>query len=236
MPDWLIAYLSTLQGGIVRSLAGELRAGGIGTAGLAFALGSLHALTPGHGKTALAAYFLGREAPIRKGLRVALLAALLHVLSGFAVFLATRLVVGQAPSMFGRGSPTFTAFGYGLIIIAGLVMIVQSLRPGHVHADDAHALTAGIGLLPCPLTISVLGFAWAQGSMLMVGLVLASLALGITATIGSVALLAILVRNRAGNMLADRLPVLDCWSRAAQGAAGALIVAIGLFTLWPLLH
>jgi hypothetical protein len=50
MLDWLIANLSTLQGGIVRSLAAELRAGGIGTAVLAFSLGALHALTPGHGK------------------------------------------------------------------------------------------------------------------------------------------------------------------------------------------
>ena len=41
------------------------------------------------------------------------------------------------------------------------------------HHDGVHALTAGVGLLPCPLTISVLGFAWTQGSAVMVGLVLA---------------------------------------------------------------
>jgi ABC-type nickel/cobalt efflux system permease component RcnA len=64
MLDWLMTYLASLQGGIVRSLAAELRAGGLGTAMLAFALGALHALTPGHGKAALAAYFLGREAPL----------------------------------------------------------------------------------------------------------------------------------------------------------------------------
>ena len=135
----------------------------LGTAVLAFSLGALHALTPGHGKAALAAYFLGQEARVAKGLRVALSAALLHVLSGFAVFLALRFLVGQSPNFLGRGSPGFTAIGYCLIILAGAIMLVQSLRPRSGH-DGAHALTAGVGLLPCPLTISVLGFAWAQSS------------------------------------------------------------------------
>jgi ABC-type nickel/cobalt efflux system permease component RcnA len=87
MPDWLITYLGPLQGNIVRTLAAEIRARGLGTAWLAFGLGALHALTPGHGKAALAAYFLGREARIGKGVRIAVVAALLHVLSGFAAFL-----------------------------------------------------------------------------------------------------------------------------------------------------
>ena len=55
MPDWF-GYLASLQGGVVRSLATELRAGGINTAALAFALGALHALTPGHGKAARIGY------------------------------------------------------------------------------------------------------------------------------------------------------------------------------------
>lgn len=85
MADWF-GYLAALQGEIVRSLAAELRSGGLTTAALAFALGALHALTPGHGKAALATYFLGTEARLAKGVAVALWAALLHVLSGFVVF------------------------------------------------------------------------------------------------------------------------------------------------------
>ena len=231
MPDWLIVYLGSLQGGIVRTLTVELRAGSVGTIALAFSLGALHALTPGHGKAALAAYFLGRQARIAKGLRMALTAALLHVLSGFAAFLVLRYVIEQVPSMTGRGLPTVTAFGYGLIIIAGVVMLYQSVRPVHAHHDGGRALTTGIGLLPCPLTISVLGFAWIQGSVLMVGLVLVSLALGISLTIGTVALLAILTRNALGATLAARLPSFERHARFVQGIAGALIVVIGLYTV-----
>lgn len=230
MPDWLIAGLGQIQGGIVRTLGAELRTGGIGAMGLAFALGALHALTPGHGKAALAAYFLGRDARIAKGLRVALTAALLHVLSGLALFLVLRFIVGQMPSTFGRNSPTFTAIGYGLIILAGAIMVVQSLRVGSSH-DGAHTLTAGIGLLPCPLTISVLGFAWTQSSLGMVLVVLVSLALGISLTIGLVTLAAIIGRRVLGVALASYLPLFERWSRIVQAAAGVLIVAIGVATL-----
>jgi len=231
MLEWLMAYLGSLQGDIVRNLAAELRAGGIGTAILAFSLGALHALTPGHGKAALAAYFLGQEARLAKGLRIALSAALLHVLSGLAVFLVLRFIVGQSPSFLGRGSPTFTAVGYGLIVLAGAIMLAQSLRSASTTHDGAHALTAGIGLLPCPLTISVLGFAWAQSSAAMVGLVLLSLALGISLTIGIVAVLAIFARSTMGTALAHRLPRLERGARILQGSAAVAIIALGMYTL-----
>jgi ABC-type nickel/cobalt efflux system permease component RcnA len=231
MPDWLIVWLGHVQGGIARTLAAELRAGGLGTIWLAFSLGALHALTPGHGKAALAAYFLGREARLAKGLQVALTAALLHVSSGFAIFLVLSLVVGQAASMLGRSSPAFTVFGYGLIIFAGLIMTAQSLRAHHSHRYGTHALTAGIGLLPCPLTISVLGFAWTQSSSLMVALVLVSLALGISLTIGLVAILSIVGRRTVGAALMGYLPTIDRWSRMVQGISGVLIMAIGIVTV-----
>ncbi len=231
MPDWLMYWLGQVQGGLVRDLAHDIRTGSLATLWIAVSLGALHALTPGHGKAAMTAYFLGREADIGKGLRVALFAALLHVASGFGLFVVLNLIAGQAPSVLGRGSPAITALGYGLIVIAGLVMIGQSVRPHTVHGDGAHTLTAGMGLLPCPLTISVLGFAWTQASLAMIGLVVVSLTLGIALTIGAVALGAIAGRRLLGAAAHVYMPGLVRWSRVIQGAAGVLIVAIGLSTL-----
>lgn len=231
MWDAFLSTIGQMQSGIMRTLAAELRAGGVGAVMFAFALGALHALTPGHGKAALTAYFLGREARIGTGLRVALSAALLHVLSGFAAFLVLRFVLGQAPSISGRGSPGFTAFGYGLIILAGAMMLYQSFHPARHDHDGSRALIAGMGLLPCPLTISVLGFAWLQSSGAMVGLMLVSLSLGISATIGLVAVAAILGRATMGRALAAYLPQFERGARIVQGAAGAVIVAIGVYTL-----
>ena len=67
MPEWLIVYLGSLQAGVMRGLAAEFVPAALAPLHLAFTLGAVHALTPGHGKAALAAYFLGREARIGKG-------------------------------------------------------------------------------------------------------------------------------------------------------------------------
>jgi ABC-type nickel/cobalt efflux system permease component RcnA len=236
MPDWIISVLSSWQRTLVSGLAAELRAGGLPTAALAFALGALHALTPGHGKTALAAYFLGQKARFATGIRMALAASLLHVVMGALAFLILRFVVGQMPLMTGRGSPFFAITGYGLILLAGAVMLIQSLRsspaPAHAHA---HVLTFGIGLLPCPLTITVLGFAWAQGTGPMVMVVLIALAAGIAFTIGTVALLAILLHRSLGQAFSHRLERFERWARILQGVAGAVIVVIGGYSIWAAL-
>lgn len=235
MPDWLIVWLGQMQGGIVRTLAAELRAGGLGAAWLAFGLGALHALTPGHGKAALAAFLVGRDAHVGKGVRIALAAAFMHVLTGLAIFIVLQVIVGQVPSIGGRGSPAFALAGYALLAAAGMIMLVQSLRPMRDAHGGERAITAGIGLLPCPLTISVLGFAWAQSTPMQVALVLVSLALGIALTIGLVAVTAILARRVSGVAFAAWLPSLDRWGRIVQGLGGAVIVGLGALAIGRLI-
>ena len=230
VPDWIILALSGLQRSAVVGLAAELRAGGLFTAVLAFGLGALHALTPGHGKAALAAFFLAREARIATGIRVALAAAFLHVVMGFLAFLVLRLIMSQMPVMTSRGSPIFTLVGYGLILIAGAIMIFQSVRPS-TGEGHPHVLTAGIGMLPCPLTITVLGFAWAQGAGPMVAVVVLALAAGIAFTIGTVALLAIFGRRLLGQILVDRISSLERFAHILQGVAGMVIVVVAAYAL-----
>lgn len=225
-----MAFLSGLQRSAVGGLAAELRAGGMFTAVLAFALGALHALTPGHGKAALAAYFLAEEARLATGLRVTLTASFLHVLTGAAVFLALRFAVSQTPLMTGRGSPFFAVTGYALILLAGALMVLQSLRRKPVSAHP-NVLAVGIGLLPCPLTISVLGFTWAQGSLAMVVFVLIALAAGIAFTIGAVALLAITARRSLGGAFAPSLSGFEHGARRVQGIAGAAIMVIAAYSI-----
>jgi nickel/cobalt exporter len=231
VPDWLISALSGLQRSAVVGLAAELRSGGFFTAVLAFGLGALHALTPGHGKAALAAYFLGREAKLATGIRVAVAAAFLHVVMGFLAFLILRLMVSQLPVMTTRGSPIFLLVGYGLILLAGAMMIFQSVWPTPSEGHP-HVLTAGIGMLPCPLTITVLGFAWAQGAGPMVAVVLVSLAAGIAFTIGTVALLAIIGRRLLGHAMARRMSSFERGARMLQGVAGTAIVIAAAYALW----
>ncbi len=231
MVDTFIMWLSQSQGAIVRALAAELRGAGSGAIGLAVALGFLHALTPGHGKAALAAYFLGHEARLWKGVRIALLGAFLHVIMGLAVFLVFKFIIGQLPTMFGRSSPSFAVLGYSLIVVAGAIMLVQSIRPAQSKTHGDRAITAGIGILPCPLTISVLGFAWSQGSAVMIALMVASLAFGIAMTIGLVAIAAITARRLVGAMLVSSVPRIEHWTRWTQRVAGVAIIGIGAYMI-----
>lgn len=65
----------------------------------------------------------------------------------------------------------------------------------------------------------------------MVGLVLVSLALGISFTIGAVVVFAIVARRGLGAVFAQRMSDMERGARIVQGAAGALVVAIGVYTL-----
>jgi hypothetical protein len=96
---------------------------------------------------------------------------------------------------------------------------------GPVHA----ALTTGIGLLPCPLTISVLGFVWAQSPAVMVGLVLLSLALGISLTSHS-------RPQHRGHSPHARLPQLERRVRILQAAAAVCIIALGTYAMAALVR
>ena len=58
-----------------------------------------------------------------------------------------------------------------------------------------------------------------------------ALAFGIAATIGIVAVFAILTRATMGAALAHQLPQLERGSRILQGIAAVAIIAIGLYTL-----
>lgn len=65
----------------------------------------------------------------------------------------------------------------------------------------------------------------------MVGLVLLSLALGISLTIGAVALLAILARSTAGAALASRVPQFERGARIAQALPAVAIIVLGAYTI-----
>jgi uncharacterized membrane protein YdcZ (DUF606 family) len=81
----------------------------------------------------------------------------------------------------------------------------------------------------------VLGFAWAQGTGPMAMVVLVALAAGIAFTIGTVALLAILLHRSLGQAFSHRLERFERWARILQGVAGAIIVAIGGYSIWAIL-
>lgn len=204
---------------------------------VAVALGLVHALTPGHGKAVVFSYFLGQSARPITGLRVAAGAALTH--GTIAVMLV--LVAGRVISPLGRptGAGAWLEATAGLIVAAiGALYVVLSvrglLRPtGHTHAAEGSRpfLAIAMGLLPCPLTIIVVGSAVNRGATLAGITLAAGISLGSAVTIGCFGLLGIGLR-RGGLALIDgnihRVLKGLAW---LELATSLLILALGLLTV-----
>ncbi len=234
--DWLNPLWVTItayQREVMTALTSVLRGGpGVQLVVFAMLLGALHAWTPGHGKMALAAFLSGSQTRLARGLGVALTASTMHVVSGAAAFLVLHLLMQKASAITSRGTPGFVTLGYAIIAAAGLLMILQAWRGSASAQHGSYMIAAGIGLLPCPLTVMVLGFALAQGSLASAIVILIALALGIALTIGVVAAGAILLRDALRTLLARWSAQLATAGRALQTACGALVLA---FALWGLL-
>ena len=158
---------------------------------VAISLGLVHALTPGHGKSVIFSYFLGQRASVLDGMRIAAIAALTH--GTIAVLLV--LLMGRVLSPLGRptGPAAWLEIIAGVIVAAVggryVVRAVRDLRRGRGHHDQYVSasrpfLAVAMGLLPCPLTIIVVGAAVAQGATAG-GIVLAgAISVGAAVTIG----------------------------------------------------
>src|SRR5918994_4086376 len=111
LPDSTRALLD-LQRQIQQSLAHEFRAARESSSALrslvlmsmAFAFGAVHAVTPGHGKSVVASYFLGQGAAPRRGLTMSAKVIATHVLSAIILVLAATFLVdvsfGARPADF----------------------------------------------------------------------------------------------------------------------------------------
>lgn len=177
---------------------------------VAVGLGLVHALTPGHGKAVIFSHFLGQPGNILASLRVASLAALTHGATAVLLVVAT----GRVISPLGRptGAAVWVEVVAGAIVASiGALYVMLALRGlarhgtashGHGHGPERSQtprsiLAIAMGLLPCPLTVIVVGAAVARGAT-GAGIALAAgISTGAAITIACFGLLGIALR-RAG--------------------------------------
>ena len=198
-------------------------------AGILF--GSVHALTPGHGKSILASYLLGSHLATLRALAVAAVLALTHVGSAMLIALLAAPLVTRTLGGVGR-APALEVLSRGLIVAIGIWLIVRALRGRpHLHGEG---VTVGFvaGLVPCPLTLFAMFFALSRG-VPEAGVVFAvAMMLGVLATLASVAALTIFMRDRLMNLMGRYGGSLRTLTRLFDGAAGALLIVIGVRELW----
>ena len=109
---------------------------------VAAALGALHAATPGHGKTIMAAYLVGTRRSARDAVTLGLTVAVAHTIG--VLVLAIVLIGGATVFSAERIYPILSAISALVVVALGLGMLRQQLshRAAHRHSHE-HSHTLG---------------------------------------------------------------------------------------------
>jgi nickel/cobalt transporter (NicO) family protein len=135
------------QGDLFLGLFGRLDVGSLPALlaiAVAAALGALHAATPGHGKTIMAAYLVGTRRSLRDAVTLGLTVAVAHTAG--VLTLAMVVIGGATVFPAERIYPMLSAISAVVVVALGLGMLRRELshRAAHHHEHDhTHAAPAG---------------------------------------------------------------------------------------------
>src|SRR5262245_25366231 len=222
---WLYSGMAI---GLGQVAAGDFRAVFAAMAA-AVLFGAIHALMPGHGKTVLVSYHLGQPGKLWEGIANGTILTLTHVGLALVLVLAGFAVISRAFAEGGR-TPQFEVASGALVALIGAFLLWRSTRGDHhMHERDGRTLAFVTGMIPCPLTTFIMGYALARG-LLGAGLAAtAALALGMIVTIGGIALAAAFARDRFMGLLART----ECWrhriGRMLEVGGSVLVLVFGLW-------
>jgi ABC-type nickel/cobalt efflux system permease component RcnA len=220
---------------------------------IGFLYGVFHALGPGHGKSVIVGYFLGREAHPLRGIAMASWISFSHVVGAIVIVTVVHFILAQSLASPVDEVDGLRVFSYGAILLIGLAMIWQALRGGghaHAHAhhghDHAHGehcahvpgarpgmrkeqglLGFAAGFIPCSGAILILVFALTNGIVLSGIAMTLAIAVGMAITLSVMGVASILVRRQ----IVLRLPESTVASRAFSLLGPILVTAIGAVLL-----
>jgi ABC-type nickel/cobalt efflux system permease component RcnA len=235
-------YLSTLLHR--REIGWQLTLIGIA---VAFGLGAMHAMSPGHGKTIVAAYLVGSRGTFKHAIFLGGMVTFTHTASvfalGFVTLFLSRYVLPE--TLF----PILGAISGISIVWVGAMLFFRRLRGHghHHHHHDGHshshshshshvpegeitmgsliALGASGGLVPCPSALVLLLSAISLGRVGLGMLLLVGFSAGLAAVLMGMGVLVLCV----GNLLpATRKFTASRAFRLLPVASAALITCVGL--------
>jgi nickel/cobalt exporter len=213
---------------------------------VAFVLGALHALEPGHGKSLAAAYLVAGEHTRKDALVLGVATTLSHTAVVFllaACALALKNFFPEAALESG-----IAMAGAAILLVMGswvALGAIQDLRHGHGHGHDhghSHAHAAGgahakgfwgvallglsNGVLPCPGALAALLVAISMGRPALGLVTVLTYSLGLAAALAAMGIAVV----EAGRKLRS-LPASDATLRWAPLASGLLVAGTGLFLM-----
>ena len=202
---------------------------------VAFGLGALHALSPGHGKTIVAAYLVGTRGSFRHALYLGGIVTFTHTVSVFGLGLATLFLSRYV--LPDRIFPVLGAVsGISIVWIGSLLLWrrARALRHEHDHHHHHHAtdvsmaglvaLGASGGLVPCPSALVLLLSAVALRRVGLGILLLVGFSAGLAVVLTAIGTLVI----HAKHWLPDAGVTRGRFFRLAPVISAAVIVIVGL--------
>jgi nickel/cobalt transporter (NicO) family protein len=203
---------------------------------LAFFWGAVHALSPGHGKSIVAAYLVGTKGTPKHAALLGLTVTVTHTVGVFALGLVTlALSAFIFPEQL---YPWLNLASALLVVLVGCGVLRARLRHRRMHAHGHHhhhhhdqelsmrgLLGVGIsgGLIPCPTALVVL---LAAISLHRVGyglVLILAFSLGLAAAMTGIGLLAVSAKKLAGRLRLEGRIV-----RALPALSAAVILVLGL--------
>jgi nickel/cobalt exporter len=235
-------------GGILADFASrpELSAGLIGLMiAAAIAVGAIHALGPGHGKSLIGAYLVGSGGTLRQAMGVGAAVSVMHTASvlglGLLVLTAERLFAPERVyPWLGLASGLVALVLGAALLVSRLHALSERRRHGHDHPHPARplsrrgliALAFAGGILPSPSALVVLLGSVSIGRPGLGLVLIAAFSLGLAASLIAVGAVAIRARDIATGRLPARLmrlaPVV---SAGCIALAGVALTARGLFQI-----
>lgn len=141
-----LATVNQMQGELWRGLAKAVRAvkdeGSAGALawllGLAFFYGVIHAAGPGHGKAVIAAYLVGTESAVRRGIILSFLSAAAQGVTAISAVGLLAALLGFVSKEVVDMTRPLEILGAIMIAVVGVTILVVTVR-GIVTGRDAHA-------------------------------------------------------------------------------------------------
>jgi ABC-type nickel/cobalt efflux system permease component RcnA len=209
----------------------------------AFGWGALHALSPGHGKTMVAAYLVGTRGTPRHAVLLGATVTITHTIGVFALGFVT---LALSEYVLPEDLYPWLNLASGLLVLGVGLAVLRSRRRtqrahshhhDHDHDHDHHhqpeklslkglvAMGASAGLLPCPSALVVLLGAISQHQVGLGLVLIVAFSLGLAVTLTVLGLLVVYASR-----LGARLPTGSRIARVAPylpAVSAALIVIVG---------
>lgn len=177
--------------------------------GISFLYGLIHAIGPGHGKVAIASYFLARGKKIKDAIKAGFLTSLIHTCSALLIVgVLYILFEGMFASYFAKINHNMYKVSAVFLIFIALYMFYE-LFFHHEHAKcevqnkDVFAIAFSIGIVPCPGVMSIVLYSVIIGYFTLgfFSAVFMSLGMGITISIAGIIASKMKFANSSGVIL-----------------------------------